>query len=95
FARAGVPSLTVDAGTDDVTRGRSYGQQKHDEYTAQHYHQPSDEYDAASWNLEGGLADIELVYAIGVRLADGRKWPQWKTGSEFKAIRDKTAADRK
>ena len=93
FARAGVPSLTVDGGVDDVTKGKEFGKQKHDEYTALHYHQPSDEYDS-TWNLEGGLQDIELVYQIGEKLAYGNAWPQWKNGSEFAAIRDKTAGER-
>jgi hypothetical protein len=38
---------------------------------------------------------VELVYAIGQRLANSRAWPDWKTGSEFKAIREKSAAERK
>jgi len=93
FARAGVPSLTADGGVDDLTKGKEFGKQKHDEYTALHYHQPSDEYNS-SWNLEGGLQDIELVYLIGKRLAYGNVWPGWKAGSEFKAIRDKSAGER-
>jgi len=28
-------------------------------------------------------------------LAFSHEWPKWKPGSEFKAIRDKTAAERK
>jgi Zn-dependent M28 family amino/carboxypeptidase len=95
FARGGVPSLTADGGVDDLIKGKEFGKGKHDEYVALHYHQPSDEYDAATWNLEGGLQDIELVYLIGKKLAFGNTWPQWKTGSEFKAIRDRTAGDRK
>jgi Zn-dependent M28 family amino/carboxypeptidase len=95
FARAGVPSITADGGVDDVAKGTAYGKQKHEEYNEQHYHQPSDEYNAATWNLDGGLQDVEAVYFIGHRLAYGHEWPQWKAGSEFKAIRDKTAADRK
>jgi Zn-dependent M28 family amino/carboxypeptidase len=95
FARAGVPSLTADGGVDDVSRGPAYGRQKHDEYTSLHYHQPSDEYDANTWNLDGGLQDIELVYAIGRNLAFSHDWPNWKPGSEFKSIRDKTADERK
>ena len=95
FARAGVPSLTADGGIDDVEKGTAYGKQKHDEYTAQRYHQPADEYDAATWNLDGGLEDIEAVYTIGLHLADSHSWPQWKAGSEFKAIRDRTTAERK
>ncbi len=95
FARAGVPSLTADGGVDDINKGTAYGKQKHDEYTAQRYHQPADEYDANTWDLTGGLQDVELVYAIGKKLAFGHEWPQWKMGSEFKAIRDSTAAYRK
>jgi Zn-dependent M28 family amino/carboxypeptidase len=95
FARAGVPSLTADGGVDDVTKGTAFGKQKHDEYTAQHYHQPSDEYDAGTWDLTGGLEDVGLVYLIGKKLAFGSAWPQWKAGSEFKAIRDSSAQERK
>lgn len=93
FARAGVPSLTADGGVDDLTRGTAYGKQKHDEYTAERYHQPADQYDS-TWDLTGGLQDVGLVYAIGKRLAFGHEWPEWKLGSEFKALRDKSAADR-
>ena len=93
FARAGVPSLTADGGVDDVNKGTAFGKQKHDEYTAQRYHQPADQYDS-TWDLTGGLQDVELVYAIGKGLAFGHDWPEWKPGSEFKALRDKSAADR-
>jgi Zn-dependent M28 family amino/carboxypeptidase len=94
FARAGVPSLTADGGVDDLTRGKEFGKKKHDEYTALRYHQPADQYDS-TWDLTGGLNDVELVYAIGERLANSRLWPNWKTGSEFKALRDKSDAERK
>lgn len=94
FARAGVPSITADGGVDDLTRGISYGKKKHDEYTAERYHQPADQIDS-TWDLTGGLQDVELVYTIGERLANSHEWPQWKAGSEFKAIRDKTADERK
>jgi Zn-dependent M28 family amino/carboxypeptidase len=94
FARAGVPSLTADGGVDDLTRGVAYGRQKHDDYTALRYHQPADQYDS-TWDLAGGLQDVGLVYAIGEKLANSRAWPNWKPGSEFKAIRDKSAGERK
>jgi Zn-dependent M28 family amino/carboxypeptidase len=88
FAKAGVPSLTPDAGIDNIEKGKEYGRKLQDEYTEKHYHQPSDEYDAKQWNLEGGLEDIGLLYMIGKKLAYGNSWPQWKPGSEFKAIRE-------
>ncbi|HWB94320.1 MAG TPA: M28 family metallopeptidase [Puia sp.] len=94
FAGAGVPAITADGGVDDVTRGAAYGRKKHDEYTALRYHQPADEYDPATWDLTGGLQDVELVYTIGKKLAFSHEWPEWKPGSEFKALRDRTAADR-
>jgi Zn-dependent M28 family amino/carboxypeptidase len=94
FARAGVPSITADGGVDGVTGGVEFGKKKHDEYTNNRYHQPSDEIND-SWDLNGGLQDVGLVFLIGKRLAYGTEWPQWKAGSEFKAIRDKTAAARK
>jgi Zn-dependent M28 family amino/carboxypeptidase len=94
FARVGVPSLTADAGTDDVEKGKEYGKKMQDDYVSDHYHQPSDQYDA-SWNLEGGLQDIELDYLVGKRLAFGAEWPAWKEGSEFKAKRDQSSAERK
>ena len=78
-----------------MTKGKEYGKLQHDEYTAKHYHQPSDEYDAKTWDLTGGLKDVELVYLIGKKLAFGSAWPQWKAGSEFKAIRDQTTQERK
>ena len=94
FARVGVPSLTVDGGVDDITRGTAYGKKKHDEYVAERYHQPADQLDS-TWDLSGGVQDLKLVYTIGDTLANSRTWPDWKTGSEFKAIRDKSATDRK
>ena len=93
FARAGVPSLTADGGVDDITRGIPYGKKKHDEYNENRYHQPSDQIDS-TWDLTGGLQDVELVYTIGKKLADSRVWPEWKAGSEFKAIRDRTSLER-
>ena len=33
--------------------------------------------------------DVALFHAIGSRLANGTAWPQWRAGSEFKAVRDK------
>ncbi|MBS1603605.1 MAG: M28 family peptidase [Bacteroidetes bacterium] len=95
FARAGVPSLTADGGVDDKTRGTAFGKKKHDEYTDERYHQPADEYNAGTWNLDGALEDMDLVYNIGQRLANSREWPAWKTGSEFKTIRDQSAGERK
>ena len=53
------------------------------------YHAPSDEYDTAIWKLDGAIDDLQLMFRVGKRIAFGTKWPEWKTGSEFKSIRGK------
>ena len=87
FAKVGVPALTTGSGIDGVSKGKEYGQKQEDDYTANYYHQPADQYDAAKWNLEGGIEDTILLFQIGKRLAFETTWPQWKEGSEFKALR--------
>jgi len=88
FAKKGVPALNAGGGTDDVKGGIKEGERQNDEYTERHYHQPSDQYDP-TWTFEGGLDDLRLLFAVGRRIAYGTEVPQWKDGSEFKALRKK------
>jgi Zn-dependent M28 family amino/carboxypeptidase len=94
FAKAGVPAVSLNSGRDLVKGGRKAGDAWHAEYVAHRYHQPADEW-SPDMNLEGQVADIELAYELGRNLADGDAWPQWTATSEFKAIRDASAARRK
>ncbi|MBE7171464.1 MAG: M20/M25/M40 family metallo-hydrolase [Williamsia sp.] len=87
FAKVGIPSLYTNAGIDVVGKGKAYGQKVEDEYTEKHYHRPSDEYDAKTWTMLGGIEDLKLLFQVGKRLAFGDKTPGWKQGSEFKAKR--------
>jgi Zn-dependent M28 family amino/carboxypeptidase len=89
FAKAGIPSLYIKTGIDVVGKGKEYGQKIADEYTGKNYHQPSDQYDAATWTFEGAINDLKLLFQVGKRLAAQQKWPEWKAGSEFKALREK------
>ncbi|WP_211345533.1 M28 family metallopeptidase [Paraflavitalea soli] len=87
FAKAGIPALYTERGIDVVGKGKEYGEKVHEEYQEKHYHRPSDEYDAATWTLAGGLDDLKLLFEVGKRIAFGDKVPGWKDGSEFKAKR--------
>jgi Zn-dependent M28 family amino/carboxypeptidase len=87
FAKAGVPALDCGGGIDVVGKGKAYGKQLNDDYTNNHYHRPADTYNP-SWTFAGGLQDMQLYYEVGSELANSNLWPQWKKGSEFKAIRD-------
>jgi len=88
FAKAGIPSLYTEGGTDVAGHGTDYGKAKIDEYSAKNYHRPSDEYDS-TWVLDGAIEDLKLMFQVGNRLSFTGKWPEWKEGSEFKAIREK------
>jgi Zn-dependent M28 family amino/carboxypeptidase len=90
FAKVGIPALYTNAGVDVPGKEKDYGQKQADEYTKLHYHRPSDQYDPKTWTMEGGIEDLKLIYLVGHRLAFENKFVQWKSGSEFKAIRDKS-----
>jgi len=90
FAKVGIPALYTSSGTEVEGKAKEYGKQLEDDYTAKRYHRPSDEYDPQTWKLDGAIADLELLFQVGKRLAFDTKWPGWKEGSEFKAIREKS-----
>ncbi|HRP54700.1 M28 family metallopeptidase [Agriterribacter sp.] len=90
FAKAGIPALYISSGIDVIGKESGYGKKMNDIYTEKNYHRPSDEYDAATWKLDGAIDDLQLLFRVGRRLAYGQSWPQWKAGSEFKAIREKS-----
>jgi Zn-dependent M28 family amino/carboxypeptidase len=97
LAKRGVPVLLmmgIAGASDLVEGGKPAGQAWVDAYTGKCYHQACDAWDE-SWNLDGAVQDISIFYTIGDELARSAKWPGWKDGSEFKAIRDKSAASRK
>ena len=43
----------------------------------------------------GAAQDVALFYDIGRELAFGRDWPEWNAGSEFRAVRESSAAVRR
>ncbi len=62
--------------------------QKRDEYTTADYHAPSDQV-KPDWDLAGAADDGKLFLAIGYRIAQAEKFPEWKPGNEFRSIREK------
>jgi len=87
FAKQGVPALYTDTGIDFAGKPPEYSQQKRDEYTNKDYHAPSDEI-KPDWDLTGAIDDAELLFLVGYRVANAEKFPEWKSGNEFKATRD-------
>jgi Zn-dependent M28 family amino/carboxypeptidase len=87
FAKQGVPALYADTGVEFIGKPAEYSQQKRDEYTSNDYHKPSDQI-KPDWDLSGAVEDAELMLAVGYRVANADKFPEWKPGNEFKAKRD-------
>ena len=87
FAKLGVPALTVDEGVDYVGKPAAFSEQVRAKWTADVYHKPSDEVTAA-WDLSGLAEDVQLLFAVGYRVAEADRYPAWSPGNEFKAIRD-------
>ena len=97
MAKQGVPVLLlmgIAGASDLVEGGRAAGQAWVDAYTGQCYHQACDAI-GPDWKLDGAAQDVDLLLDIGRDLATSTRWPQWKPGSEFKAVRDKSAAARR
>jgi Zn-dependent M28 family amino/carboxypeptidase len=94
FAKVGVPAISIGSGDDLIKGGVAAGRAAKAAYVKDKYHQPADEW-SADWDLSGQVQDLELLYRMGRDLANSGAWPGWNAGSEFKALRDQTAAMRK
>jgi Zn-dependent M28 family amino/carboxypeptidase len=94
LVKRGVPMLDAKGGDDLVNGGVERGKALSAEFNEKRYHQPADEW-SADWDMSGLLEDATLYYRLGAALANSRRWPQWRATSEFKAVRDASAADRK
>ncbi len=86
FAKAGIPAVSVGAGTDVVGRPAGWGAQQDDDYTAHRYHQPSDEY-RPDFDLKGAVQLSEIVLRFGLQLANAPGVPSWNRDAEFRTAR--------
>jgi Zn-dependent M28 family amino/carboxypeptidase len=87
LAKKGVPAHYGGAGHDNVEHGEEWGKAQSDAWTAEHYHQVTDEY-SEGWDLGGAMQDISVWFRMGLELAYSNAWPRWNEGTEFKAARD-------
>ncbi len=87
FARMGVPAFFAEGGTKYIGKPVGFGRQKRDAYTANDYHTPSDQI-KPDWDLSGAVLDLNLLLAMGYRIANAPRFPEWRQGNEFRAIRE-------
>ena len=91
FAKVGIPASHFNTGTDVIGKPAGYGKQKKEDFEAKDYHQPSDEV-RSDWDYSGAVQDAQLLFDVGVRVANSVKTPAWKPGDEFEAVRKKSLA---
>ncbi len=87
LAKKGVPMLYADAGIDLIEGGEDAGRALGDDYTANRYHKPGDEY-SPDWDMRGMISTLEILQEVGVRMAYSDIWPNWYDGNEFRSLRD-------
>ena len=73
FAKVGIPAFNPDGGVDFLDQEVGWGLEMRERYTAEDYHQVSDEV-KDFWDLSGAVDDLELFYEMGRELASGESW---------------------
>ena len=91
LVKVGVPSIFLIRGNRFMGKPPNWGKELTREYTAKHYHQPSDEFDP-SWSFEGAAQMMEFTFWTTLHLANQEAMPQWKPGDPFEAVRKKVLA---
>jgi Zn-dependent M28 family amino/carboxypeptidase len=92
LARIGVPAAYLKAGTKTVGRPAGWGREQQEAFEAKDYHQPSDEL-RDDWNLAGAVEDAQLLFFLGVKVANATPLPAWRPGDEFESARRKAQAE--
>jgi Zn-dependent M28 family amino/carboxypeptidase len=86
LARVGIPAFSINEGVKYKGHDASWGKQQADEFTAKHYHQPSDEYHP--WmDFTGDAAMARFGFALGWEAAAQMKEVGWLKGDEFEKSR--------
>jgi Zn-dependent M28 family amino/carboxypeptidase len=89
FAKVGVPSAYLDAGTEVRGRPEGWGRAQQEAWEHAHYHQPSDDL-TPDWDFSGAVEDTRLLFFLGLKVAGARELPTWRPGDEFEKARLET-----
>jgi Zn-dependent M28 family amino/carboxypeptidase len=91
MARVGIPAFSIDQG--DLFEGHDlvWGHDQREDYTAYHYHQPSDEYHAG-WDFRGNAKLARFGFVLGWLASEQSKPIGWLPGDEFEAARKASLA---
>jgi Zn-dependent M28 family amino/carboxypeptidase len=94
LARVGVPGTSLESGNDYVGRPAGWGQEQHAKYTAERYHQPSDQ--MQPWFTYGGVVQqLRVIVRTAVAVANAPAQPAWSPTSEFREAGERRVASGK
>ena len=82
FAQAGIPSFTVDNGTDFAGKPADFAEKAFEEFNDKHYHQPSDEFHE-DWDFTALEQMAQYGFLLGTQIANQDPLPGWRPGDQF------------
>src|SRR3954447_3571950 len=88
FGKVGIPAFSIDPGHDVVGKPAGFGAQWSNDFRANNYHQPSDQFDP-KWDWSEAVQMGQLGIWMGWEAANAAAMPNWKPGDEFRAARDR------
>jgi Zn-dependent M28 family amino/carboxypeptidase len=91
LARVGIPSFSINEGVKYKGHDASWGMKQAEDYTAHHYHQPSDEYHP-DMDFTGDAVMARFGFALGWKAATLAQEIGWLKGDEFEPAREKSMA---
>jgi len=89
LARVGIPAFSVSQGREYIGKPADFGKTIFEQYNAEHYHRPSDEYHS-DWDFRSMEQMAEFGLRIGIDAANSPELPTWNSGDEFLRARQKS-----
>ena len=86
LARVGIPSFSVNEGVKYRGHDEAWGLAQDEDYTKNHYHQPSDDYHA-EMDFTGDGTMARFGFMLGWQAAMQARVVGWEKGDEFEAAR--------
>ena len=91
FARAGIPALSFEPGSDFVGKPKDYAKKAKDEYNSKRYHRPQDEW-GPWYSVDGAVRETRVGLRTAIYAADASSQPTWNVDSEFRAVGEARAS---
>lgn len=90
LARYGIPAFSIGQGTLFAGHDAAWGEQQMKQFTAQRYHQPSDEY-RPDMDFRGDARMAQFGFDLGWLASAAKAEQGWQAGDEFEVARKKSS----